>query len=44
MRPTAEPRVLDWIARCIAEAEREHTDEELAAAEDALARAVEGLA
>lgn len=44
MRPAVEPRVLDWLARCIAEAEREHAEEEVAAAEAALARALERLA
>lgn len=38
MSPHAEPRTLAWIARCIELADREHTTEQLEAAERALAQ------
>jgi hypothetical protein len=38
MSPHADPKQLDWMARCIAWADVEHTPEQLEAAERALAQ------
>jgi hypothetical protein len=38
MSPHADPRTLAWIQRCIALADREHTPEQIEAAERALAQ------